>query len=169
MIDLTFRATDRAAFIEFVTSVNVESFLGPVLIPDGAGDYDADAEIRWDEIGPRVISPGVYDGDGNEITPPVIDSRYHATLRLLGQKYTDILEETWNWPVDGNGDPKPLSDWTLDEYLDRTKVGFVFKQNGTEQTDEGTWQQLQLGPKVVQLLFPASIQPFRVWAGGMRY
>ena len=34
-----------------------------------------------DEIGPLVITPGVYDEEGVEITPPVIDNGHHINFR----------------------------------------------------------------------------------------
>lgn len=33
-----------------------------------------------DHIGAVVTSPGVYDDEGAEVTPPVVDSRYHVNL-----------------------------------------------------------------------------------------
>jgi len=32
-------------------------------------------------IGPVVTTPGTYDAEGNEISAPVIDLRFHANLR----------------------------------------------------------------------------------------
>ena len=45
--------------------------------------------FAFDPIGPVVTVPGTYDEEGNEITPPVIDNRFHANLRCT----TDIAEE----------------------------------------------------------------------------
>lgn len=42
-----------------------------------------------DEIGPIVTTPGTYDEDGNELTPPIVDDRHH--VNLLGQH-----PDSWN-------------------------------------------------------------------------
>jgi hypothetical protein len=34
-----------------------------------------------DEIGPIITTPGVYDEEGNEITPPVWDNRHHVNIQ----------------------------------------------------------------------------------------
>ena len=44
------------------------------------------------EIGPYVITPGTYDQDGNEITPPVLDNRWHVNFWL-----DNILVKLGNW------------------------------------------------------------------------
>lgn len=46
---------------------------------------------------PRImLTPGIYDEDGNELTAPTFDSRYHANV-LLG---TDIVARgTWKEPL----------------------------------------------------------------------
>lgn len=44
------------------------------------------------EIGPYVITPGTYDQDGNELTPPVLDNRWHANFWL-----DNILVKLGNW------------------------------------------------------------------------
>ena len=41
--------------------------------------------ILLDRIGPIVITPGVYDEEFNEITPPVIDDAYHVNLRIMDE------------------------------------------------------------------------------------
>lgn len=33
-----------------------------------------------DHIGAVITTPGTYDDEGNEVTPPVVDSRYHVNL-----------------------------------------------------------------------------------------
>lgn len=39
------------------------------------------ADYALSIIGPVVTTPGEYDDEGEEITPPVIDARFHANLR----------------------------------------------------------------------------------------
>ena len=75
MIDICLRAADEAALAAacpFLRGLDDEG--APCWLTAGNG---------WalDLIGPVALSPGQYDEDGNEVTPPVIDSRYHANLR----------------------------------------------------------------------------------------
>lgn len=47
----------------------------------------------FDPIGPIVSTPGIYDEDGNEVTPPVIDDRFHANLRCTEGVAAMVPEE----------------------------------------------------------------------------
>ena len=38
--------------------------------------------MRSSPAAPRIISPGAYDENGTEITPPEIDTRFHAILAV---------------------------------------------------------------------------------------
>ena len=38
-------------------------------------------EHAIDEVGPVVLTSGVYDDDGNEVTPPVIDNSHHVNFK----------------------------------------------------------------------------------------
>lgn len=42
-------------------------------------------------IGPLVLVDGVYDSEGNEVTPPVMDNKCHAMIQVP-QEVADILD-----------------------------------------------------------------------------
>jgi hypothetical protein len=65
MNDLMFKADDKAAWDAFV-----ETF------PEGA-------TVLVDEIGPVVTTPAVYDGEGNLVTPAVMDEHHHVNVRVI--------------------------------------------------------------------------------------
>jgi hypothetical protein len=46
-------------------------------------------EHSIDEIGPVVVTEGVYDDDGIETTPPVIDDRHHINFK-------GVAPESWD-------------------------------------------------------------------------
>ena len=48
-------------------------------------------EHAMDVFSPVVVTPGVYDEDGEEITPPVLDNRTFAMLRAT-QEVIDALD-----------------------------------------------------------------------------
>jgi len=43
-------------------------------------------------LGPVVITEGTYDEEGNEVTAPVMDERYHVNLRIAGEALKVIDE-----------------------------------------------------------------------------
>lgn len=43
-------------------------------------------------VGPIVVEPAVYDMDFVELTPAVMDDRYHAGLRILSGPVPEIPE-----------------------------------------------------------------------------
>ena len=56
-----------------------------LLAPDENGDLQwqlASEQHAFFPSGPRIISPGAYDENGTEITPPEIDTRFHAILAV---------------------------------------------------------------------------------------
>ena len=75
MIDLCLRAPDEAALADACPFLRGED-------ADGAPCWQtAGAGYALDVIGAVTLVWGTVDEDGNEITPPVIDGRYHANLR----------------------------------------------------------------------------------------
>lgn len=67
MFDLMFKATDEASWDAYVAGL----------------DPEVQANILLDEIGPIVVTPAVYDEDGDIVTPAVIDEAWHVNLRTL--------------------------------------------------------------------------------------
>ena len=56
-----------------------------LLAPDENGDLQwqlASEQHAFFPSGPRIISPGAYDEDGEEIEAPEIDTRFHAILAV---------------------------------------------------------------------------------------
>lgn len=82
MIDLFIRASDAEALATACPFLRGED--GWITSGDG-----------WalDPIGPIVTTPGNYDEDGNEVTSPVIDSRFHANLRC-SEGIAELVPET---------------------------------------------------------------------------
>ena len=70
MMDLMYRATDKAAWDAYAASKR--------LTADGmpSGCY-------IDEIGPIVQTPAVIGPDGEVITPAVMDDRHHVNVRIV--------------------------------------------------------------------------------------
>jgi len=69
MIDLMFRATDKASWDAFAEASGLTDEGNPI------GCY-------IDEIGPVVITPAVVGPDRTILTPAVMDDRHHVNLRL---------------------------------------------------------------------------------------
>lgn len=66
-------------------------------------------------LGPVVITAGEYDEEGNVITEPVLDNRYHVNLRLAGESL-NVMDANglprWKnmgiaWTVTGTDDANP--------------------------------------------------------------
>mgnify|MGYP001058085069 FL=1 len=55
--------------------------------------------FAFDPIGAIVVVPGTYDEEGNEITPPVIDSRVHANLRCTEAVAAKVPESIRVYPA----------------------------------------------------------------------
>lgn len=67
MLDLMFKATDKAAWDAWLESL----------------DDETKAAILIDEIGPIIITPAVIDTDGEITTPAVMDAKHHVNVRVM--------------------------------------------------------------------------------------
>ena len=69
------RCTDKATFDGAALNVGLRYINdeGQVVTPRGT---------TITEMGAYVLTPAVLDADGNEVTPPVVDSRYHVNFWL---------------------------------------------------------------------------------------
>jgi hypothetical protein len=90
------RATDKATFDAQAFEVGLKVHKNPaqpaVIDPEtdevireavpASGPLIPAKGVTIAELGPRIITPGTYDDEGNEITPPVIDPRFHANFWL---------------------------------------------------------------------------------------
>ncbi|WP_173931398.1 hypothetical protein [Chelativorans sp. Marseille-P2723] len=75
MIDIYLRAGNAGALVSACPFLRGEDERGKRFwITAGDG-------FVLDVIGPVVITPGEHDDEGDEITPPVIDGRFHVNLR----------------------------------------------------------------------------------------
>lgn len=75
---------------------------------------------------PRImLTPGTYDAEGNELTAPVFDSRYHANI-LLGPGI--VARGTWKGP---------LINYALHGQLvtDKNREELAYQMNGVELID----------------------------------
>lgn len=62
---------------------------------------DENGDLQWNTnsekhaffpSGPRMITPGEYEEDGTEITPPEIDNRFHAILAVRSDMEQDVRQ-----------------------------------------------------------------------------
>lgn len=100
------RATDQATFDAKALEVGLKVYTNPAepaIIDPETGEVLFPAEppsgplipapgVTITEMGPHVLVPGTYDENGNEVTAPVLDTRYHANF-WLGPH----LVERGNW------------------------------------------------------------------------
>lgn len=55
--------------------------------------------VEQNEFGTPVVTPGVYDAEGNEITPPVLASGYHVNGRCFDAPENALATQmTWQLP-----------------------------------------------------------------------
>lgn len=69
------RATDRATFFAVAEQVGLVE-------ADEDGNVAPIRDVTITELGPYVITPATFDEDGNELTPAVLDNRYHVNFWL---------------------------------------------------------------------------------------
>ncbi len=128
------RATSREVMHN--TLVQAELMFPEVTLEHGTRyfygrDVDAVEEQPYD-YDPRsaympriVLTPGTYDAEGNELTAPTFDSRYHANI-LLGPGI--VARGTWK---------APLLNYALHGQLvtDRNREELAYVINGVELID----------------------------------
>ena len=103
--------------------------------------------VRVDELGPVVVTPGVYDPETmEEVTPPVMDDWHHVNLRVVEIQ------------LDENGDVMtPFAD--------------VFADGRAVVTEQDV-RAIEAGEagSTIQVLMPVDIEtPIRIWADGMHH
>lgn len=76
MIDITLRCFSRARWVTVATNRG---------ILDAQGNPNPGFLV--DEIGSIVLTPAVLDGNGNVITPAVMDTWFWVNLRITGDKF----------------------------------------------------------------------------------
>lgn len=120
MVDAVVRATDEATFEaaarwaelryeETITTTDPET---GETTTEGTGEWVTSKGVNISPLGPVVITPGTYDADGNQLTAPVLDTRYHVNVRLNGPAVSSADEygipkwEKWAlaWSMGGSTD-----------------------------------------------------------------
>jgi len=124
-LDLFFRAEDPITMRTVLKSATFQNFIGNLTDPDDTNNLlklrDL-VEYKYFRPNYVVITPGVYDENGNEITPPVYDSWCWLHLRLIGQNVNDDLINP--------GDPDP-------DHWNKSRIVDWMKNNGTLKTIRG--------------------------------
>ena len=134
-VDTCIRATDRQTWMQAALSQNL-LYQDPITekTTDEAtgevtetivGYYDeikASAGANITEIGPIALTPAVLGDEGNEVTPAVLDNRFHLNMRIaepllskadengypLWQK-TALLWMTYGQPVEPNSEERAVA------------------------------------------------------------
>ena len=102
------RAVDEATFNAVGLEVGLLSYENPaqpeVLDEEGnvvteaveaSGAIVPSAGNTVTRLGPHIVTPGTYDDEGNVITPPVIDNRYHVNFWLGASVAARNTWEPW--------------------------------------------------------------------------
>lgn len=71
-------------------------------INDG-GEVATPRSVTITELGPYVITPATYDAEGNELTPAVMDNRYHVNFWIDLDGTQDQSWQQWGpiWTLNG--------------------------------------------------------------------
>ncbi len=90
------RATDEATFDAKAQEVGL-------LVAGPGGTLRPGFGVTLARLGPHVLTPGTYDDAGNEITPPVMDARFHANFWLSPQAVALNRWQGWamTWTLTG--------------------------------------------------------------------
>lgn len=123
----------------------------------------------WAGSGQFMTAPGVYDGDGIEITPPTFAPGVVALLRLHSSFFSGDVEgdgSRWDYSDPANPVAKDQSEYS--------KAAKWIKNNGTPGTMAGI-NYWEVGG--VRLLKPADVEAFceannvpgHIWVGGNTY
>ena len=129
------RATDQATFDQKALEVGLKVYTNPAkpaIIDPETGEVLFPAEpasgplipapgVTITEMGPHVLTPGTYDENGNELTPPVLDTRYHVNFGL-GPRLVEIgAWKQWAlaWTLNGqSGTPNNAEESVVHEGIE---------------------------------------------------
>lgn len=113
------RATDQATFDAQALAVGLKVYKNPaipavidpetneVIIPavEASGPLTPAPGVTIAELGPYTLVPGTYDEEGNEVTAPVLDNRFHANFWLGPHLVERGLWKQWAVAWTQNGQP----------------------------------------------------------------
>ena len=108
----TFEAAARWAELKYeVTETTTDPETGEQTVL-GTGEWLTAAGVNISPLGSVMLTAGVYDAEGVEITPPTFDTRYHVNIRLIDpalsrtDEYGVLKWEKWSmaWTLGGDDD-----------------------------------------------------------------
>jgi hypothetical protein len=67
--------------------VSLLPFLRCVDLSGNARWQRASHDFAFDPMGDQVVEPGVYDENGNEVTPPLMAGEFHALLKIMNPDF----------------------------------------------------------------------------------
>jgi len=112
------RATDQATFDQKALEVGLKVYTNPAQpeVLDGEGNVVTPAVpasgplipapgVTITEMGPHTLVPAIYHEDGNEVTPAVVDGRYHVNFWMAPWLVERNGWEQWALTWTQNGQP----------------------------------------------------------------
>lgn len=148
MIDLMIRAKTRANFIAFLKA--------QALLWDDESPRDG---VAIDEVGNIEVTPAVLDGDGNVLTPAVLDPWLSFNVRIFGDRAAADEDVA---------DAKESDGGKADLKFTRSKIAASLRSKATVKEVNGV-QAYQVNANI-QIIDPRSVAtPKRVWMGGMSF
>ena len=150
MIDILIRCFSRERWLAVATNRNLIDAEGAPR--EGVG---------IDELGPIVITPAVYDENGVETSPAVLDTWHWVNLRLHSTAFRDD-EDAANPADEADETTRPFRFF-------RSKFVKFIRNNATQLTIRGVRvYQFGTGTNRLQVLDPRDVNFHpRVWADGM--
>lgn len=119
LLSCMIRATDKETFNAQALAVKLKVYqnlpipavvdpeTGDVITPavPASGPLIAAPGTTITEIGCMVLTPGTYDEEGNEVAPPVVDTRWHVNFWLAPWLVEKGLWKQWGVAWTLNGQP----------------------------------------------------------------
>lgn len=83
-IDTIVRADTQQAFEAAALARNI-------MVQDEDGNISPSKGVNIDALGPVMLTAGTYDNEGNELTAPTFDTRYHVNMRI-GEPAVSVMD-----------------------------------------------------------------------------
>ena len=109
------RAPSKAVFDAMALQVKLR-------FEDAEGNIRTPRTTTITELPPITLTPVTYDAEGNELTPPVYDSRYHVNFWLGPDTVAKGEWEAWalQWTV--NGTPAEANNQEVAKVLNQIEL-----------------------------------------------